>query len=185
MKKTKILFVVLATSVFFLGCTTYHVTSRGEFDRTIGEIQSELALEGYALSGSSTDTKNNVYVEGTSYSYYSGYGSLMANDFITTDTYRFIDEDGNTMSFSVSYRSMKDASQGLLYVTEVATTGCETSNAKQYEGLCGSSSPVIKKIQTLPQDATVRKIDEGFAEFFILILGGGAVVYALYALGAL
>jgi hypothetical protein len=182
MKKTKMLFVVLATSASFLSCTTYHVTSRSTFDRTVKEIITEVELKGYSLSGSSTDTKNNVFVEGTSYSKYSGYGSLMANDFITTDTYRFINEDGNTLSFSVSYKPMKDASQGLLYVTEAATTGCETSNAKQYEGLCGSSSPVIKKIQTLPQDATVRKIDGGFAAFLILILAGGAVVYALEAL---
>lgn len=138
-------------------CTnTRLVTSRTTFDRTVGEVKSDLAKQGFAPSGSSSETKNNVYVEGTSYSKYTGYGSKMANDFITTDTYRFSSEDGTTMNFSVSYKARQNGN--LVYVTEVSTAGCETSNAKQYESLCGSNSPV-KKLDSLPQDASFEETD--------------------------
>ena len=148
-----------SAAVLLSSCTnTYLVTSRSTFDKTVNEVKSDLAKQGYAPSGSSTDTKNNVYVEGTSYSKYAGYGSKMANDFVTTDTYRFSHEDGSSMSFSVSYKARQDAMKGLIYVTEVSTAGCETSNAKQYDALCGSNSPV-KKLNTLPQDASVEELD--------------------------
>ena len=152
--------LMFASAVVLLSSctTTYPVTSRSTFDKTIDEVKSDLAKQGYAPSGSSTDTKNNVYVEGTSYSRYTGYGSKMANDFVTTDTYRFSHEDGSTMSFSVSYKANQDPTKGLIYVTEVSTAGCETSNAKQYDVLCGSNSP-IKKLNTLPQDASIEKTD--------------------------
>lgn len=153
-----ILMIVLG-AVILSSCTiTQPVTSKVVFDKTINEVKSDLAKQGYAPSGSSTDTRNNVYVEGTSYSKYTGYGSKMANDFITTDTYRFTHEDGSTMSFSVSYKANQDATKGLIYVTEVSNAGCETSNAKQYEALCGSDSP-LKKIDAIPQDSSIELPD--------------------------
>ena len=157
--KRKVLSVCIALlgTVIFASCTnTRLVTSKATFDKSINEVKAELAQQGYAPSGSSSDTKNNVYVEGTSYSRYTGYGSKMANDFITTDTYRFTNEDGNTMNFSVSYKAKQNGE--LIYVTEVNTAGCETSNAKLYNTLCGSSSP-IKKLDNLPQDASFEETD--------------------------
>jgi hypothetical protein len=160
MKKQRLLMIMSASAaIFFSSCTiTYPVTSRSTFDKTVNEVKSDLAKQGYAPSGSSTDTKNNVYVEETSYSKYAGYGSKMANDFVTTDTYRFTHEDGSTMSFAVSYKAKQDDSKGLIYVTEVSTAGCETSNAKQYDALCGANSPV-KKIETIPQDDSIEVLD--------------------------
>lgn len=108
--KRKVLSVWIAAlgTIILASCTnTRLVTSKATFDKSINEVKAELAQQGYAPSGSSSDTKNNVYVEGTSYSRYTGYGSKMANDFITTDTYRFTNEDGNTMNFSVSYKAKK------------------------------------------------------------------------------
>ena len=155
MKKQRLLILMFASAVLLTSCTITHpVTTRGTFDKTVDEIKSDLAKRGYAPSGSSTETKNNVYVEGTSYSKYTGYGSKMANDFVTTDTYRFTHEDGSTLSFSVSYKANQDPTKGLIYVTEVSNAGCETSNAKQYDALCGINSPV-KKIESIPQDATI------------------------------
>lgn len=150
---------MFASAAILTGCTINHpVTSRSTFDSIVNDVKLDLARQGYAPSGSNTETKNNVYVEGTSYSKYTGYGSKMANDFVTTDTYRFTNEDGGTMSFSVSYKANQDASNGLVYVTEVSTAGCETSNAKQYDKLCGSNSPV-KKIDNIPQDASIKVPD--------------------------
>ena len=172
---------MFASAALITSCTISHpVTTRGTFDKTVDEIKSDLAKRGYAPSGSSTETKNNVYVEGTSYSKYTGYGSKMANDFVTTDTYRFTHDDGSTMSFSVSYKAMQDASNGLVYVTEVSTAGCETSNAKQYDLLCGSNSPV-NKINTMSQDASIQKTDILSTTLLVtgLTLLGTVLIYAV------
>lgn len=157
MKKHIIICIALVGVFALTSCTnTRQVTSKKTFDKTVEEVKSDLVKQGYAPSGSSTDTKNNVYVEGTSYSRYTGYGSKMANDFVTTDTYRFSSDDGSTMQFSVSYKAKNNGN--LIYVTEVTISGCETSNTKQYESLCGSSSP-IKKIDRMPQDASFEEKD--------------------------
>ncbi|MBP5341775.1 MAG: hypothetical protein J6Y52_05405 [Bacteroidales bacterium] len=174
--KSFLMLMIASAAVILSSCTTtYPVTARSTFDKTVEEIKSDLAKQGFAPSGSSTETKNNVYVEGTSYSRYSGYGSKMANDFVTTDTYRFSHEDGSTMSFSVSYKANRDETKGLIYVTEVSTAGCEASNAKQYDALCGSNSPV-KKLNALPQDAFIEKTD---------VLGTTLLVTGLTVLGTI
>lgn len=170
-----------SAAMLFASCTITHpVTTRSTFEKAVSEVKSDLAKQGYAPSGSSTDTKNNVYVEGTSYSKYTGYGSKMANDFVTTDTYRFTHEDGSTMSFSVSYKANQDRTKGLVYVTEVSTAGCETSNAKQYDALCGSNSPV-KKLNTLPQDASIVKTDVMGTTLLVtgLTVLGTVLIYAI------
>lgn len=178
MKKHIIICTALVSVLALTSCTnTKFVSSKTTFDRTIDEVKTDLAKQGYAPSGSSTETKNNVYVEGTSYSRYTGYGSKMANDFITTDTYRFSDSDGNTMNFSVSYKAKN--SGNLIYVTDVSTAGCETSNAKQYESLCGSSSP-IKKIDQMPQDASFEEID--VMKTTLAVTGGSIIAGILIGL---
>lgn len=159
-------------------CTdTRYVTAKSTFDKTISGVKTEMAQKGYAPSGSSTDTKNNVYVEGTSYSRYTGYGSKMANDFVTTDTYRFTNENGQTMNFSVSYKTNQDATQGLVYVTDVQTAGCETSDAKQYDAMCGSNSPVAK-IDKMPQDASIEvtNVAKTTGLTIVLSLVGGLLI---------
>lgn len=158
MKKTVFsLITAVFGTILLASCTnTRLVTTKTTFDKSIEDVKLELANQGYAPSGSSSDTKNNMYVEGTSYSKYSGYGSKMANDFVTTDTYRFTNEEGNTMNFSVSYKANQN--KELIYVTDVHTSGCETSDAKQYNTLCGNESPV-KQLDRLPQDASFEEID--------------------------
>ena len=176
MKKHKLLFLALVAIILLSGCkNTYHVISKSTFDKTINEIKSDIAKQGYALSGISTDSKNNVYVAGTSYSTSAGYGSKMANDMVTTDTYRFTHDDGSTMSFSVSYKAMQDAPGSLIYVTEVFVPGCEVSNPQLYDTLCGSNSPV-NKIYAMPQDTSFQKTNAGgtllLLTFLALIMGG-------------
>ena len=178
--KRKVLSVWIAAlgTIILASCTnTRLVTSKATFDKSINEVKAELAQQGYAPSGSSSDTKNNVYVEGTSYSRYTGYGSKMANDFITTDTYRFTNEDGNTMNFSVSYKAKQNGE--LIYVTDVNTAGCETSNAKLYNTLCGSSSP-IKKLDNLPQDASFEETD--IMKTTLAVTGGSILTGVLIGL---
>lgn len=172
---------LFASATLLTGCgSTYSVTSKSMFNKTVNEVKADLAKQGYNLSGSNTETKNNVYVEGTSYSRYAGYGSKMANDFVTTDTYHFTNEDGSTMSFSVAYKVNRDVFDGRAYVTEVSTVGCETSDARQYDMLCGNNSPV-KKLGELPKDASIEVPDVVGNTLLVTGLGLLSVVI-LYAI---
>ena len=82
---------------------------------------------------------------------------MMENNFVTQDTYRFSDADGNTMNYSVSY-SAKQTSDGIPYVENLELCGCETSNPKDYERLCGNNS-VVKQINDVPKDQKVEKLN--------------------------
>lgn len=157
MKKTSCICASLVSIIALTSCTnTRYATSRLTLDRTVEEVKSDLATQGYALSGSSTGMKNNLYVEGTSYSKYTGYGTKMGNDIVTTDTYRFTNDEGSTMNFTLSYKAQQNAD--LTYVTDVVVAGCETSVATEYEKLCGSNSSV-RKLEGLPQDASFKVAD--------------------------
>lgn len=136
---------------------TYYVTKKTTFDNAISSVQSQMASQGFSSTGSNTNTRNETVVTGVSYSRYTGYGSAMANNFITQDTYRFADTLGNTMNYSVTY-SAKQTTDGVPYVENLELCGCETSNPKDYEKLCGNES-VVKQINDVPKDQKVEKLN--------------------------
>ena len=152
------LFSLLSVVFCMTSCMdTYYVTKKTTFDNAISSVQSQIASQGFSSTGSNTNTRNNLYAAGTSYSKYTGYGTMMENNFVTQDTYRFSDADGNTMNYSVSY-SAKQTSDGIPYVENLELCGCETSNPKDYERLCGNNS-VVKQINDVPKDQKVEKLN--------------------------
>lgn len=158
--KTWCLSLLLLVFFGFTSCMdTYQVTRKTTYDGRIASIHSELSKQGFRSVGTNSETKNNVYVSATSYSKYSGYGSKMENDFVTTDTYKYADTTGNTMNYSVSYTLKNDAVTGTLYVDNVEVCGCETSNPKDYEKMCGRYSMVRQKMKNLPKDQTLEKVN--------------------------
>ena len=136
---------------------TFYVTQKATFDKAIQSVQSQMAQNGFSSTGSNTNTRNETVVTGVSYSKYTGYGSAMANNFITQDTYRFADTLGNTMNYSVSY-SAKQSDNGIPYVENIEVCGCETSNPKDYERLCGNES-FVKQINNVPKDQEIKQIN--------------------------
>lgn len=159
MKKFYLLILLSVLFVFSSCKDTYYVTKKATYYGKINKIHSYLSGQGFYSIGSNSETKNNVYVSATSYSKYTGYGSKMENDFVTTDTYRFADTLGNTMNYSVSYKLREDAITGISYVEDVEVCGCETSNPKDYENLCGRYSMVRQNINNLPKDQTLEKVN--------------------------
>lgn len=136
---------------------TFYVTKRSTFDQAIASVQGQLASEGLKSVGSSSETKNNLFAAGTSYSKYTGYGTKMENNFVTQDTYRFADSIGNTMNYTVAY-SAKQTDNGIHYVENIEVCGCETSNPNDYERLCGNES-LVKQINLTPKDQEVKQMD--------------------------
>jgi hypothetical protein len=160
-------------------CTsTYNVISKAAMDKAIDHVAIELKSKGYYPAGTSTDTKNEVTVTGQSYSKYSGYGTLMGNNYITSDTYRFADTLGNSMDYTVSYQ-LKN-SDGFYYVTDLQVKGCETSNVREYGNLCGPTSPT-KTITNLSPDSSVSLFDANKTYILIGVLAliGCIPVYAI------
>ena len=162
---------------------TFYATKRSTFDKAVADVQSRLAQEGLKSVGSSSDTKNNLYALGTSYSKYTGYGTMMENNFVTQDTYRFADAEGNTMKYSVSY-SAKQTSDGVSYVENIEVCGCETSNPNDYERLCGNNS-LVKQINLTPKDQELRQMNVMNTTLAITgITIGLTLLVSLIALGA-
>lgn len=159
-EQMKLRYLFIPTMVLFslTSCTTtYSVMSKASLDKALDNVAIELRSRGYYPAGTSTDTKNEVTVTGQSYSKYTGYGTRMDNNYITSDTYRFADTIGNTMNYTVSYQLRNNGS--FVYVTDLQVKGCETSNVKEYANLCGSSTP-IRIIENLPPDSSIELYDE-------------------------
>lgn len=136
---------------------TFYATKKTTFEKALTSVQTQMNKDGFKVVGSNSETKNNVYVSATSYSRYTGYGSKMENNFVTQDTYRFADEEGNTMNYSVSY-SAKQTREGIPYIEDIEVCGCETSNPEDYEKLCGNESHV-KRINSLPKDQEIKQMN--------------------------
>lgn len=136
---------------------TFYATKKATFEKALASVQTQMGKDGFKVVGSNSETKNNVYVSATSYSKYTGYGSKMENNFVTQDTYRFADEEGNTMNYSVSY-SAKQTKEGVSYIEDIEVCGCETSNPKDYDRLCGNES-LVKQINSLPRDQEIKQMN--------------------------
>ncbi len=156
--KRLLLFSLMCVLVGLSSCMdTYYVSHKRTYDEKIQSIQSHMAEQGFNFTGSKTNTRNEAVVAGVSYSRYTGYGTAMANNFITQDTYNFADSVGNTMNYSVSYKA-KQTSEGVAYVEDVELCGCETSNPKDYDRLCGAKSSV-KDVNDISRDLKIQEMN--------------------------
>ena len=80
------------------------------------------------------------------------------------------------MNYSVSYQA-KQTQEGIPYVENVELCGCETSNPKDYDRLCGQSS-VVKQINSVPKDQEVKIVNETKTYF----AAGGVTLGLLFLL---
>ena len=83
------------------------------------------------------------------------------------------------MNYSVSYQARRTA-QGEAFVENIELCGCETSNPKDFERMCGDES-VVKQFNSLPKDQMVKRINA----VNTYLVGGGITVGLLLLLLAL
>ena len=155
------------------GCyNTRKVTSYNQYYAETLGIQDKLLEMGFELSGTDTKTNNNVYVSAVSFSNKTGYGTALDNDYMTTDKYMFTSSDGNTLSYSVSYKLNK-SSDSVLFVSNITVPYCETSAPKDYSRMCGNNSP-IRDIVQMPPNTSVKIFDKygTYALFEIVVTMG-------------
>ena len=122
------------------------VTSKGAFSIATSLIEDDLKDQGYTLSWSSTDIKNEIYVSGTSYSPYTGYGSKMKNCLFEYTTYLFKDTNNNSVSYTL--KSHIDYSmQGIRYFENISVSHCEANN--NYNVFCGENGIINTAVNYL------------------------------------
>ena len=165
----KRLFLILMAAVAITSCTTtYNVTSFEEYNKNIEMVKSDLSDKGYGLSGHNRETLSNAVVTGTSFSTKSGYGTEMANDYYTYDTYSFSNEKGDIAEISLKYRTGYADYSKTNYLATVELLGCKTSKASDYEKICGDNSSVKPLLSDVKRDLDVKVYDNG-ATLVILV----------------
>ncbi|MGX8713949.1 MAG: hypothetical protein ACSW8I_09800 [bacterium] len=132
-----------------------YVTSITVYNSTIDKVVAGIESEGYNYVGMNHDTRNErrheiAHMEGD-----NTYSDWIPNDKVNINTYRFVDNAGNTMQFQVQFKGGLDHTNSTFYINEVSVVGCSTSNKKDYERLCGEQSPVWT-LDTIQKDMTVK-----------------------------
>ena len=136
MKRLLSLNFILLLVLSYSCTTTKLVTSLNAYKDATSAISSALSEKGYSLSGMSQESKNEVYVSGTSYSRYTGYGTRMANDYWQYDSFTFTDSFNNNVNYMVKYQIINNDC-----IDNIEVVNCNAS--KDYNNICGSGG-IIK-----------------------------------------
>lgn len=156
MQLIKKLLMLCIVALVLSACTgPMYVTSVPTYNNTIDKVVAAIESQGYTFKDKKHDHRNEIChsvatVEGVSNS-----SNWIPNELVNYDTYNFVDDNGNTMSFSVQYRSRTNHTSGAIYYTDVQTDGCFTSNSKDYERLCGEGSP-LRMLDAIQKDMIVK-----------------------------
>ena len=146
--------MILGVLFGFSSCVdTYFATKKATFDNANQSIQKQMSQKGFILTGKNSNAENEKIVGGVSYSGYYDYGVATKIDYVTRDNYSFMDSLGNTMNYSVSYRTGQ-TKEGESYVEDITVCGCETSDTNDYLELCGMES-AVDQINKLPKDQKI------------------------------
>ena len=158
MKKRTIYAITLLCATAFCGCTvTSRVTSYNAFSQAVDEVNKALEKEGFFLenkeNSSTRDTPLSLRAPRPYSNNEHGFHESTTADVEYNDTYRFVNNAGETMSYTVSYRTGIDIQKSMAFVREAYVSGCETSNPAHHDRLCGEHSP-IHKLNSLEKDTT-------------------------------
>ena len=172
MKKRTIYAITLLCATIFCGCySTQRVVSSRAFDNAVNSVAEEIGKAGFTLVDVQHDNTKEQSLSTRSHSidnvpsiqsageviqtssFSHGFHGSWTTDKTYTDTYRFTNDEGETMSYAVSYRTGLDVQKNMVYVREAYVSGCETSNPAHHDRLCGEGSP-IHRLNSLEKDTT-------------------------------
>lgn len=176
MKKVISRMMVCALGVLLLAsCTISRQTiSEKKFFQEIDDVNQSIELLGYHLSGTSSDVRNDLYVSDTWFSTETGYSTEMKNDYYWYDSYRFMDSTNNIVSYQIKYKGKgtQDA-KGVYYVSDVSLVGCDCTNTKDYNAVCGPRG-VTNRLNFVENDQVSTFRNDAGTVF--LAIGGVLVV---------
>ncbi|MBR1549712.1 MAG: hypothetical protein IJ634_03655 [Bacteroidales bacterium] len=166
-------FAALCTAAF-CGCTTTaHVTSYSVFANTLEEVAKDIEGEGFMLVDIDKTQKSEValstrsrtindvpssqsageFISNSANARY-GFHNEDRSDYIYTHAYTFENSEGERVRYSVSFRAGNFPLTNPFHVSDVVTTGCETTNPSHYDRFCGKSSP-LHRLENMPKDTTI------------------------------
>lgn len=181
----KILSILPVVMAVCDSCTTdLAVVSQSAYKQEMAALQNRMEERGYVLSGSSNNVKNEVAVNGVSYSRLTGYGTSMKNNYWNYDEYVFTDSANNTVSFTTKYM-LKSSVEKVTFVDQLEVTGCNAN--KDYNEICSGSGEVkstIRKLNDNP-DRAVKVSNPGATTAAAIGVSLGLCVIALIAVLAL
>ena len=152
------LLLVLAVMFGMSSCYhTYYVTKKTTFDNMIDSVRVQLSDQGFAFVGidrSITDMVPSPNLEKTIS--------------IQKETYRFADDSGKTMSYSVSY-GKGESPKGVVFVNDVELCECETTDPNDFEKLCGDDAAIVKQVLDIPKDYKTKRLNLNKTIFAICI----------------
>ncbi len=171
-KKAGFSALALTCAIMSCGCSvTQRVVSYGAFDNAVKSVTKAMEKEGFTLVDVQRDKKKEQSLSTRSYAvdnvpsiqsagevvptggFTHGFQGSHSADYTYTETYRFANDEGEEMSYSVSYRTGVDIQKSMVYVREAFVSGCETSNPTHHDRLCGEHSP-IHRLNNLEKDTT-------------------------------
>lgn len=185
-KDTYKVFLTSQLIIAISSCTTTQMTiSPRAFGSTIEKIKSEISSvgKGYQLTGSGSDTKNEIKVTGQSYSKYSGYGTLMDNETSIYSNYTFTDSIGNTVEFQIKHKNANDYSRNE-YIYNVEVIKCSCGDKKLFSVVCGDNG-IVKQVTQIAPDQQSNIYDPGATYLTIFGVSLGVSLIALLPLLAL
>ena len=110
------------------------------------QIAISLDKDGYRISGQASNEKNEVTVTGYNYNRYTGFNSIVSNNYSNTDTYTFTSEDGETVSYTTKYAYRNDIN-GEPCLKEMNLTECKVSNPEKFSEYCGNNGSINQALE--------------------------------------
>ncbi|MCQ2281274.1 MAG: hypothetical protein MJZ99_01415 [Bacteroidales bacterium] len=162
MKIYKWFILFVAACALSASCTSPKIiVTTSDLESTNNEIELKLKEKGYVVSNKSTDTKNEIYVSGQSYSKYTGYSTEMDNHYQKYDTYSFVNEQGNKISYTIKYTPAQTSNYDtvLYYADNLSMVGCEVTEPGKYSEICGDQG-MVRNIFNDTQTRTIEVYDE-------------------------
>ncbi len=182
MRKIKAIYSIAAIAMCLLASCVVNteVVSLSAYNNKMSEIKAELENQGYILSGESNDVKNEMTVNGVTYSRWTGYGTSMKNNYWSYDEFTFVDSAHNTISFTTKYMSKK-SHDGVAYVDDLELVSCNAS--RDYSEICGGRGKVKSAIQKMNDqpDKVVQIYNSGGTTAAIIGVSLGICVIAIIA----
>lgn len=84
----------------------------------------------------------------------------MDNDYFNTDVYTFNNGNGEEVELLLKYRMRYSKYSEINYMESVELIGCSTSNANDYDKICGYHSQIRHLFTNIPQDIDVTLYDD-------------------------
>lgn len=179
-RKNKAIYFIAAIAVCLLNSCMVNkdVVSLSAYNSKISELKAELENQGYILSGESNEVKNEMAVNGVSYSRLTGFGTAMQNNYWSYDEFIFADSANNTISFTTKYM-IKESHDHVAYVDNLELVSCNAS--RDYSEICGGRGKVKSSIQEMNDqpDKVVKVYNTGGTAAAII---GGALGLSIFIL---